>query len=223
MASRKNDAPLKVLKQNQHKVAVVIPVINQAEKIEGMIKNLKGMTRNGLPLIAEIVVSDGGSIDGTQAVVRQSGAVLIEESPHQWRLFLKTFMHLQLNSCVFETSSWEEGSVSNSLSHVIFINVHHIGCEDSVKVLIDNINAGSELMVGRSRFLQPSLEVLSLPKLQSMGILRRLCQWYCWIPTYTIGECVIVRYDLCYSLMSKKWNPGRQLVAWWRRFHNGIQ
>ncbi len=51
-------------------VAVVIPTFNEVEAIAGVIREL--------PPVRQIVVSDGGSTDGTQDAARQAGALVVD-------------------------------------------------------------------------------------------------------------------------------------------------
>jgi glycosyltransferase involved in cell wall biosynthesis len=53
-------------------VSVVIPTFNEAEAIGGVIRELpRG-------IVGEVIVADGGSTDGTQAVARAAGAVVLD-------------------------------------------------------------------------------------------------------------------------------------------------
>ena len=53
-------------------VSIVIPTLNEAEAIGAVILEIPG------PYAADVIVADGGSTDGTQAVARAAGARVIE-------------------------------------------------------------------------------------------------------------------------------------------------
>jgi glycosyltransferase involved in cell wall biosynthesis len=53
-------------------VSVVIPTFNEAEAIGGVIRELPR------DLVREVIVADGGSTDGTQAIARAAGAVVLD-------------------------------------------------------------------------------------------------------------------------------------------------
>ncbi len=53
------------------RIAVVIPTLNEAESIEGVIRELPR------PPIDRIVVADGGSIDATVTLASQAGAIIV--------------------------------------------------------------------------------------------------------------------------------------------------
>jgi glycosyltransferase involved in cell wall biosynthesis len=53
-------------------VSVVIPTFNEAEAIGGVIQELPRS------LVHEVIVADGGSTDGTQAIARAAGAVVLD-------------------------------------------------------------------------------------------------------------------------------------------------
>jgi glycosyltransferase involved in cell wall biosynthesis len=53
-------------------VSVVIPTFNEAEAIGGVIRELPAA------LVREVIVADGGSTDGTQAIARAAGAVVLD-------------------------------------------------------------------------------------------------------------------------------------------------
>lgn len=53
-------------------LSVVIPTLNEAENIGALLERL-----SSTPGVPEVVVSDGGSTDGTQKLVRESGARLV--------------------------------------------------------------------------------------------------------------------------------------------------
>jgi len=57
------------------KVSVIIPTLNEAETIGRLIKSLSGIPE------LEIIVSDGGSTDGTVQQIRQSGGVVVQSKP----------------------------------------------------------------------------------------------------------------------------------------------
>lgn len=57
-------------------ISVIIPVLNEAHNLPGVLTVLTGDGCN-----AEVIVVDGGSTDGTQDVVRRAGVKLIETSP----------------------------------------------------------------------------------------------------------------------------------------------
>ena len=57
-------------------LSVVIPTLNEAENIGTLLQRL-----SSTPGVSEVVVSDGGSTDGTQRVVRSSGVHLVESEP----------------------------------------------------------------------------------------------------------------------------------------------
>lgn len=54
------------------RVSVVIPVLNGADEIEGAV--LSAFAAGA----AEVIVADGGSIDGTPAIARQAGATVVD-------------------------------------------------------------------------------------------------------------------------------------------------
>lgn len=54
-------------------IAVIIPALNERENLERLLPSLKEVIR-GLGLKAEIIVVDGGSIDGTREIVEAEGA-----------------------------------------------------------------------------------------------------------------------------------------------------
>jgi glycosyltransferase involved in cell wall biosynthesis len=53
-------------------VSVVIPTFNEAEAIEGVIRELPSHIAH------EVIVADGGSTDGTQDIARAAGAVVLD-------------------------------------------------------------------------------------------------------------------------------------------------
>ncbi len=57
------------------KISVIIPTLNEAETIGRLIKSLKGIPE------LEIIISDGGSRDGTAEQIRQSGVVAVQSKP----------------------------------------------------------------------------------------------------------------------------------------------
>jgi len=56
------------------RIAVVIPTLNEAESIEGVIRELPR------PPVGQIIVADGGSHDGTQSLARAAGAIVVTPS-----------------------------------------------------------------------------------------------------------------------------------------------
>lgn len=63
------------------KVSIIIPVYNEAERIGKLVDYL---TRVGTDDLLEVIVSDGGSIDGSLQTARESGAIAIS-SPEKGR------------------------------------------------------------------------------------------------------------------------------------------
>ncbi|QRM88253.1 glycosyltransferase [Lacinutrix sp. WUR7] len=61
------------------KISIIIPMLNEAENIKNLLEHLleKSTPQN----IAEIIVADGGSTDGSQKIVTNFGAVFTERSP----------------------------------------------------------------------------------------------------------------------------------------------
>ena len=55
---------------------MVIPTLNEAENVGALLERL-----SRTPGVSEVVVSDGGSTDGTQRIVSFSGARLVEAEP----------------------------------------------------------------------------------------------------------------------------------------------
>ncbi len=64
---------------NQHpkelRISIVIPTINEAERVGALVSFL---LKNGHGHVAEIIVADGGSSDGTQAIAAAAGAKVLE-------------------------------------------------------------------------------------------------------------------------------------------------
>ncbi len=54
------------------RVSVVIPTFNEADAIGDVIRELPGLH------VAEIIVADGGSTDGTQDIARAAGAIVLD-------------------------------------------------------------------------------------------------------------------------------------------------
>jgi len=57
------------------KISVIIPTLNEAETIARLIESLKGIPE------LEIIISDGGSLDGTVERIRQSGVLAVRSKP----------------------------------------------------------------------------------------------------------------------------------------------
>ena len=57
-------------------LSVVIPTLNEAENIGALLERL-----SCAPGVSEVVVSDGGSTDGTRGIVRSGGARLVQAEP----------------------------------------------------------------------------------------------------------------------------------------------
>ena len=57
-------------------LSVVIPTLDEADNIDALLERL-----SRTPGVSEVVVSDGGSTDGTRGIVRASGARLVESEP----------------------------------------------------------------------------------------------------------------------------------------------
>lgn len=55
-------------------ISIIIPVLNEAPQIQSLLQDLRKM-----PEVAEIIVVDGGSTDGTADLARQFGAVRVLE------------------------------------------------------------------------------------------------------------------------------------------------
>jgi rSAM/selenodomain-associated transferase 2 len=59
-------------------ISIVIPTLNEAERIGPLVRFL---LRHGGPVVAEILVIDGGSRDGTPDVAAAAGATVIASAP----------------------------------------------------------------------------------------------------------------------------------------------
>jgi rSAM/selenodomain-associated transferase 2 len=57
-------------------ISVIIPTLNEADNVAGCLAGLKG-----LPRIIEVIVADGGSIDGTPDAARMQGVRVIRAKP----------------------------------------------------------------------------------------------------------------------------------------------
>ncbi len=62
-----------------HKVAVVIPALNEEKAIGIVVSNLIALTSDELSVIDEIVVCDNGSTDNTAQVARTKGAQVVQQ------------------------------------------------------------------------------------------------------------------------------------------------
>lgn len=60
-------------------IAVVIPVLNERENLRPLLVSLLEVTK-ALNLVAEIIVADGGSNDGSQEIARELGASVVTQS-----------------------------------------------------------------------------------------------------------------------------------------------
>lgn len=60
-------------------IAVVIPVLNERENLRPLLVSLQEVTK-ALNLVAEIIVADGGSNDGSQELARELGASVVTQS-----------------------------------------------------------------------------------------------------------------------------------------------
>jgi dolichol-phosphate mannosyltransferase len=59
-------------------IAVVIPVLNERKNLELLLPSLRAVT-DGLELVAEIIVVDGGSADGSRLAAEQLGARVVTQ------------------------------------------------------------------------------------------------------------------------------------------------
>ena len=58
-------------------ISVVIPTLNEAENISGLLR----MLRQSAPPHCEIIVADGGSTDGTPELAESAGAAVLKDAP----------------------------------------------------------------------------------------------------------------------------------------------
>src|SRR5262249_42277403 len=63
--------------QEQKCISVVIPTLDAGEELPGALGSLAGSEMPGYGLIREIIVSDGGSEDGTVAIADAAGARVV--------------------------------------------------------------------------------------------------------------------------------------------------
>ena len=178
-----------------------------------------GDGENNRGIVDQIVVADGGSQDGTVACARAAGAIVIEESPAQWQFFVKTFMHLKLASCIYETSPNEDEVPHSLLDAVIFFDCRQCGHEQDMQILINGLEAGEEFLIGRRSSWSRQFCVLPPHRVSNMKVWQRLWLWQWVIPRYFIGDCMVIRYDIFNSVINQKWTPWQQCKAWFKGFH----
>ena len=59
-------------------IAVVIPALNERDNLELLLPSLKDVL-SGLDLVAQIIVVDGGSVDGTRDAAERKGAQVVRQ------------------------------------------------------------------------------------------------------------------------------------------------
>lgn len=69
------------LQRIQHMVSIVVPVLNEARTLEGVLKSLLLLDFQPLGLTKEIIVVDGGSTDASCGIARALGAVRVFQAP----------------------------------------------------------------------------------------------------------------------------------------------
>lgn len=67
------------MQQKPRDISIVIPVLNERENLEVLLPLLLEVVES-LGLESEIIIADGGSVDGSQEFARQSGAQLVTQS-----------------------------------------------------------------------------------------------------------------------------------------------
>lgn len=115
---------------NPPRIVVIIPALNEEEAIGAVIQEIP------VGLVAEVIVANNGSTDGTSERARQAGATVVDQpQPGYGNACLKAMEHLASQS--------EEPDI------VVFLDGDHSDHPEEMQLLIDPIiNEGMDMVIG---------------------------------------------------------------------------
>lgn len=156
------------------RVSVVIPALNEAAGLALVLRDLPG------PLVAEVIVVDGGSTDGTPEVAAAAGARVLSEPRRGYGRACRTGLHAVTSPDI-----------------VVFLDADYGDRPAELERLIAPIRRGAADMVIGSR-LAGALQPGALPWHSRLGnrVAARLMRLAFGVPLTDLGPFRAVRYDL---------------------------
>ncbi len=167
---------------HSNSVTAVIPAFNEAESIGAVVSGLRGLEYAGLKVVDHIVVCDNASDDGTAAIAQKAGALTCSE-------FRQGYGFACLRALEFIHCS---AHIHTDI--IIFVDGDYSAVSSDLPALLDNIIAGSDLVVGsRVHSLQ---EKGALGAHQQMGnvVASALIRWIWGVNVTDLGPLRAMRY-----------------------------
>ena len=165
-------------------VAVIIPAFNERPSIEVVINEIKALqSKDGITIVDDIVVCDNASTDDTGKIAHAAGARVIREEQRGYG-----------NACLAAIGALGDPDV------VVFVDADHSVVAAELPVLLDDIAAGSDLVIGSRVADKQENNALTLPQKVGNLLASRLIQLLWRQPVTDLGPFRAIRYPQLLSL-----------------------
>ena len=196
---------MKIILDKKDSICAIVPALDEAEAIVSVVAGLSALRdAAGMPLLDRVIVVDNGSIDGTGALARTAGALVVPEPRRGYGY-----------ACMTGIAAAGDAEI------LLFVDGDNSIDVAEASALLSALRLGADLVIGVRVRVEPG--AMTLPQRLGNGFACHLARLIWGVPMSDLGPFRAMRKDAFHRLDMKDMTYGWTIEMQLKAFQLGLR